>query len=113
MSDRCEPPPELRGQDGWHWIETPDGDATLGLWGRGLQCWAVVGATELWFSKPLEIGNWHYLAPVTPPDVVARLRVDLARLVEAAHIVSREFYQQHPLILELSAALAAMKETGG
>jgi hypothetical protein len=31
MSDRCEPPPELRGVDGWHWV-TVNANEHLARW---------------------------------------------------------------------------------
>lgn len=69
MVDRCEPPEELRGVDGWHWLETLDGRARFchRWWkARGVWGWATIDARSL--------TGMRYLAPVATPAEVEALR---------------------------------------
>lgn len=76
MSARCEPPEELRGVDGWHWLITPDGKEIIGRWhlnGDGeTWLWAMPGgaAGAAWAARK----GFRYLAPVATPAEVAALR---------------------------------------
>ena len=76
---RCEPPPELRDRDGWHWVQ----------YKQSPMCRAEWSATEReWFfpedqtHSPVESlsTSWRYLASVTPPATVAVLEAEVADL---------------------------------
>lgn len=60
MTDRCEPPPELRDRAGWHWVRSPIGALILRFWGQN---W------NRWFGEMSD--GWRYVAPVMTPDEVA------------------------------------------
>ena len=125
MSDRCEPPEELRGQDGWHTM-LPKKTGIFGWLKPVVWFWAA--DEQEWREDPRGFTAWsegmvagYEYAPVTPPDVVERLRVDLARLVEAgeAILLHAGIADQHPIDVDevdrvrerdLRAALAAIKE---
>lgn len=69
--ERCEPPEELRGVDGWHWLMPSDGepgDETPWEWCDG--CWIA--------THPLPPG-WRYLSPVATPAEVEALRAERNR----------------------------------
>lgn len=82
MADRCEPPAELRGQDGWHWVDAD----------RPLICqWLCADDYQLEDAWKMPSGLLHtpesayrrgyrYEAPVTPPAEVAALRAEVERL---------------------------------
>jgi hypothetical protein len=68
MTDRCQPAEHLRGVDGWHWVETPDGQFRFchRWWkARGTWGWATLDERSARASR--------YLAPVAPPDLVREL----------------------------------------
>ena len=87
MNERCEPPPEWRDRDGWHWVQ----------YKQSPMCRAEWSATEReWFfpedqtHSPVESlsTSWRYLAPVTPPAVVAAMAEALeltAAAMDALH----------------------------
>ena len=72
MSKRCEPPPELRDRFGTHWVVRRDearGDLTPILCN-----WEISNGAGGWeWGEIHEDLGWRYLAPVTPPAVVAAL----------------------------------------
>ena len=69
---RCEPPPELRGVDGWHWVQSTFGDPVIRRWLAGPHsAWrhlSMPSTPELAYQA-----GYRYLAPVTPPATVAAL----------------------------------------
>ena len=93
MIDRCEPPPELRGVDGWHAFKMSTGDAT------GIDCWYWVTREHYpdipnecsgsWTKEPLRenaefvwdfsdygVTVHEYLCPVATPAEVEALRAE-------------------------------------
>lgn len=115
MTDRCEPPEELRGRDGWHWVKMPD-DAE--------QCWEWDAEEKGWWepggSMAMDLyvkGGWRYVAPVTPPAVVAALAEALAEMMSAlAHSDRRSLAMGFRFLRATSnarAALAAYREGRG
>lgn len=88
-ADRCEPPPELRGVDGWHWVdngreppfprffEASDRDDMEPVW---LRPGSDLTATPAWAAKHW---RWRYIAPVATSAEVAALRAEVERLREA------------------------------
>ena len=109
---RCEPPPELRSVDGWHWVQDmsgPDPDTYRPV------CWQWVGEnnpgkTLVWWAdgsifKPYAAADagYRYLAPVTPPAEVERLRAEVERLRAAiAYWVKAADYMRAQQQLEMS-----------
>lgn len=98
MSERCEPPPEWRGKDGWHWVETPAGTKHIARWFVVLN----PGIEPLWCSEHLAHATpawaarnwgWRYLAPVTPPQTVAALEADVCRIKLAVRAMNEEVCQ--------------------
>jgi len=89
MTDRCEPPEELRGVDGWHWVKCcDDGKQFIARWSAaphsGLEpLWARYGesATPAWAAAHW---GWRYIAPVTPPAEAEALRAEKDRVVAEA-----------------------------
>lgn len=88
MTARCEPPPELRNRDGWHWLNAGY-DFVCAKWQFRLQVWLLPTNLEL-VSPWNAAGMYHYryIAPVPLPDDVARLagaaRAAQARFAEYA-----------------------------
>lgn len=77
MSDRCEPPEELRGVDGWHWLvwepageNGPPYDPVTIWWDKEAQGWCPDIAED---NRTRKLAEYRYLAPVTPPATVAAL----------------------------------------
>ena len=72
MTDaRCEPPLELRGKDGWHWVQwtqTPGYEVECQQW------FAEDGG--FWGSDDIHMEGWRYLSPVLTPAEVAALRAE-------------------------------------
>lgn len=78
---RCEPPEELRGVDGWHWVETPDGRHRFchRWWkARGEWGWATLDERSARASR--------YLAPVTHPAEVEALRAEISEWCQKAQL---------------------------
>ena len=76
MSERCEPPPEWRGKDGWHWLYHPrweewparySAPCHVGIW----PIWQCPDSN--WTTPAAHREGYRYLAPVTPPATVAAL----------------------------------------
>ncbi len=69
---RCEPPPEWREKDGWHWVQDRTGDPVVRRWLAGpYPAWrhlSMPSTAELAYQA-----GFRYLAPVTPPQTVATL----------------------------------------
>jgi hypothetical protein len=82
MSARCEPPEELRGRFGVHWI-------VRRVEGRGdltpiLMEWEIHESVGEWrYSEICAEAGWRYLAPVATPAEVETLRAEVERLQEA------------------------------
>jgi hypothetical protein len=74
MSDtRCEPPEELRGVDGWHWVRNRFGYVAVRRW--------LCGPYPAWRSGGMPstpdgafTAGYRYLAPVATPAEVEALR---------------------------------------
>jgi hypothetical protein len=91
MSERCEPPPELRRVDGWHWLTRgeakpfaehwqPDRAGQDSEWGLG------------YFSpSAAHAAGYRYMAPVASPEEVAALRAENARLRAALAALMSQF----------------------
>ena len=72
MTERCEPPPELRGVDGWHWVQDRTGDPVVRRWLAGpYPAWrhlSMPSTAELAYQA-----GYRYVAPVTAAATVAAL----------------------------------------
>lgn len=87
---RCEPGPELRGVDGWHWVQAPVGEPHLARWHAAERD----DVEPLWTSThhvysgtpryAVREWGWRYVTPVTPPAVVAALVEALEAIVADA-----------------------------
>lgn len=83
---RCEPPPELRDRDGWHWVQAPVGDPLLARWHvadnpNTEPLWTsthhVYSGTPRYAAREW---GWRYLSPALTPAEADRLRAENARL---------------------------------
>lgn len=77
MSERCEPPLELRGKDGWHWVDSTrwvQPDILRWRLNSDNQEYEWLLSSGAFVSSESETANaWRYLAPVTPSATVAAL----------------------------------------
>lgn len=66
-AEKCEPPPELRGRDGWHWVQWPSGREVPQFWGGSDDegCQWHAGTPTL---------SMRYLSPVLTPSEADALR---------------------------------------
>lgn len=108
---RCEPPPELRGVDGWHWVRRDCRAPELlewqheGIWLRVPAAYAA--------SRPSHAAylGYRYLAPVTPPATVAALVGALEGLMRwhpAKDTISRMGLKPEPAEAAYEAARVAL-----
>lgn len=114
MSDRCEPPEELRGVDGWHWVEAPAIQMCFVLrwWrARGQWCWADMDERTL--------RSFRYLAPVATPAEVEALRARVERLEAACSKTNDEVCQKlgkvlnYPWLMDDQANFPGATEVDG
>lgn len=114
---RCEPPPELRGVDGWHWVQAPVGEPHLARWHAAERD----DVEPLWTSThhvyagtpryAVREWGWRYLAPVTPPATVTALVDALEGLMHwhpAKDTISRMGLKPEPAEAAYEAARAAL-----
>ena len=75
-AEKCEPPPELRGVDGWHWVQWPSGREVPQFWGGSDDegCQWHAGTPTL---------SMRYLSPALTPAEVAALRAERDAAVAA------------------------------
>lgn len=84
MSDapRCEPPEELRGVDGWHWVDRHGlGDAELLAWRQNpsneeFEWWYDRGGARFISGESKTASYWTYISPVLTPAEAAALRAE-------------------------------------
>jgi hypothetical protein len=114
---RCEPGPEWRERDGWHWVANAAGREAPIRWNAGVSGW---------WDDPVPIGpeyahreGYRYLAPCPPPATVAALVEALEVLnVAARHASLHLAATEQPLlaldraIIQSRDALAAYREAG-
>jgi len=114
---RCEPPPELRGVDGWHWVQAPVGEPHLARWHAAERddvepLWTsthhVYSGTPRYVVREW---GWRYIAPVTPPAVVAALVEALEGLVMACELPG-DHCEVEQALPAARAALALYREAG-
>ena len=119
---RCEPPEEMRGSDGEHFVCGPNGLPFVALWHAAPHA----GIEPLWHNAartstgtPAWAANewgWRYVAPVTPPATVAALVDALEGLMHwhpAKDTISRMGLKPEPAEAayeDARAALAAYRE---
>ena len=97
---RCEPPPELRGVDGFFWLRHEDSRSDYighwrafagGYWSHGAGTWDPA------------INGWRYLAPAATPAEVDALRAEVMR-------ASTECADAMAQVVALRAHVARMEE---
>lgn len=99
---RCEPPKPW--VNGWHCLEQ-DGRQYYAYWWNTLEReWAWVG------TKPSHARGYRYVAPVTPPAVVAALVAALEGLVMACELPG-DHCEVEQALPTARAALAAYRES--
>ena len=74
---RCEPPEELRGVDGWHWVKAGDNPSECWRWSENGRYWQSTSAFSV---RQASSYGYRYVAPVTAAATVAAL----AEALEAA-----------------------------
>ena len=106
MTDRCEPPPELRDRDGWHWVEAPHGKNKPWFW------WADAEGWETHTPNPIDAGKrgWRYVSPALIPAEAAALRAERDALREEKAELVEEL---ETVLRQRQAARAALGGTDG
>lgn len=72
---RCEPPQELRGVDGWHWVDRHNLPPVCRWWSVSGDAGFPSNAPG-WANLEMRAKGWRYIAPVTPPAEVDALRAE-------------------------------------
>lgn len=80
---RCEPPPELRGKDGWHWVTLEGSKRQFTAFWRSQYWWDGLNKTR---ADSAYARSWRYLSPALTPAEVAALRAERDAAVEARDI---------------------------
>ena len=101
---RCEPPRELRGVDGWHWL---DGDRPIvARWYAASdyagECWRI-NATQ-YSGEGAHKRGYRHIAPVTPPAEVDALRLALENM-------ERDMLHEHQDAVDQYARAATLRAT--
>ena len=104
MSARCEPPEELRGVDGWHWLTHPK----WGEWPTRYSASCHAGVWPIWqcpdsnWTTPAaHREGWRYLATVATPAEVDALRAEASEWCQKVQLCEDRI---HKLRAELAAA---------
>ncbi len=113
MTDRCEPPIELRGVDGRHWVRQDDGPPFLAAWEHP-GWWPESGGA--WRSnRHVKVPTaaykqgWRYDSPVATPVEVAALRAERDRLEASWFDAIAERATAEARVAELEAALQTIE----
>ena len=111
MSDtRCEPPPELRGVDGWHWVAMYSYERPL--WWSGdheTPAWIAPGGGRV--SAEIAAGHtYRYLAPVATPAEVEALRVERDAFAQQAGECSGGYQTLEREVTTLLARVARLEQ---
>jgi hypothetical protein len=77
MTDRCEPPPELRQFGVWHWLEYREPPYTFARWDH--DGWWLPEDQNVCPSDGMS-EHWRYIAPIASPEEVEALRAEVERL---------------------------------
>jgi hypothetical protein len=85
VTDRCEPPPELREFGVWHWLEYREPFYTLARW--DYDGWWMPEDQNVCQPEGMN-EHWRYIAPVASPEEVAALRAEVERLRMALALIS-------------------------
>ena len=104
MNNRCEPPEELRGVDGWHWLTHPK----WGEWPTRYSASCHAGVWPIWqcpdsnWTTPAaHREGWRYLATVATPAEVDALQAEASEWCQKAQLFEDRI---HKLRAELAAA---------
>lgn len=91
--ERCEPPEELRGVDGWHQLEGENGVLYCAQWlsSRDGGIWWTTGSTMGSWPESLANRGHRYLCPVPTPSDLAAAKEREAKLVEALKRIEKWF----------------------
>lgn len=94
MTDRCEPPPELRGVDGWHWVQlSRSEEPTIARWKASCAWWNASGLGTVSAESAGNFG-YIYIAPVATPAEVDAIRAERdtlkPRLLAEVNLASEE-----------------------
>lgn len=96
---RCEPPPELIGENGWHWVACGRVPPTPFYWMRAMDdepaYWEDGGDPAVMFGN-----HWRYVEPVLTPREMAALRAAHDRRVT-------ELLEANNALVEQRRAIAA------
>ena len=112
MNNRCEPPEELRGVDGWHWLTHPK----WGEWPTRYSASCHAGVWPIWqcpdsnWTTPAaHREGWRYLATVATPAEVDALQAEASEWCQKAQLFEDRI---HKLRAELAAAREALRAAG-
>lgn len=112
MSERCEPPPEWREWDGWHWVQ---GAYSVGpmLWinfSGGF--WQTDGELDQLSPERAHHMGLVYLAPITPYSTVAALVEALDDLLADTQHATHDCGDDDCPVRRARAARALYREAG-
>jgi len=93
MTDRCEPPEHLRDVDGWHWLVRGEAEPIALHWQPNRAGQDSEWGLGYFSPSAAYTAGYRYLAPVTPPDVVAAM---VEALIECADDLEQEVRERHP-----------------
>jgi len=116
MSERCEPPQEWRGKDGWHWVDSTrwvQPDILRWRLNSDNQEYEWLLSSGAFVSSESETANaWRYLAPATPPATVAALVEALDDLLADTQHATHDCGDDDCPVRRARAALALYREAG-
>jgi hypothetical protein len=114
VSEKCEPPEELRGMDGWHWCALfGHTEPAPERWIAERQMWWDLGATYAAPSIAAAAG-YRYLCPVLTPAEADALRAERDDWQQAAQVEADRVnaIRARVAVLEADALLMAQALTG-
>lgn len=106
---RCEPPPELRGVDGWHWVAMYSYERPL--WWSGdhdTPAWIVPGGGRV-SPETASRHGYRYIAPAATPAEVEALRAERHDWERKATEIAVDFGDQYAKASDLRARVAVLE----
>lgn len=112
MSDtRCEPPPELRSVDGWHWVDADRPIVCMWQWDpwNDTGAWKMPGSI-IWGPDSAHRHGYRYLSPVATSAEVEALRVERDAFAQQAGECSGGYQTLEREVTTLLARVARLEQ---